>query len=64
VVYGLTKNIDSFNVGTIASHEFRAILRDVATSTSWRERLGYVVRGPGWADRHRAELAEAIPSRI
>ena len=56
VVYGLTKNIDTFDVGTIATHEFRSILRDVAASTTWRERISYVVRGPGWADRHRRLL--------
>ena len=54
VVYGLTKNIHSFNVGTIATHEFAAILRDVASARTWRERISYVVRGPGWADRQRA----------
>ena len=54
VVYGLTKNIHSFNVGTITAHEFGAILRDVASARTWRERISYVVRGPGWADRHRA----------
>jgi sterol desaturase/sphingolipid hydroxylase (fatty acid hydroxylase superfamily) len=56
-VYGLTKNINTFNVGRIATHEYRDILRDVAASTSWGERLSYVVRGPGWPARHRAELA-------
>jgi sterol desaturase/sphingolipid hydroxylase (fatty acid hydroxylase superfamily) len=56
VVYGLTKNIGTFNPLRIATHEFAAILRDVAGSTSWRERLSYVVLGPGWADRHRAEV--------
>jgi sterol desaturase/sphingolipid hydroxylase (fatty acid hydroxylase superfamily) len=58
-LYGLTKNIESFNVGTIATHEFVSILKDVAGSTSWRERLSYVLRGPGWADRHRREVAAA-----
>ena len=57
VVYGLTKNINTFNPLRIATHEYRDILRDVASSTSWGERLSYVVRGPGWATRHRAELA-------
>ena len=58
-VYGLTKNIDTFNVGRIATHEFRDILRDVAGSSGWGERLSYVLRGPGWGNRHRAELAAA-----
>ncbi len=56
VVYGLTKNIDTFNPGRIGAHEHLEMLRDVARSTSWRERLSYVVRGPGWAARHRAEV--------
>jgi sterol desaturase/sphingolipid hydroxylase (fatty acid hydroxylase superfamily) len=58
-VYGLTKNINSFNVGRIASHEYADMMRDVAGSTSWGERLSYVVRGPGWATRHRAEQMAA-----
>ncbi len=48
VVYGLTKDIKSFNPGTIATHEFAAMFRDVAGSTTWAERLAHVVRGPGW----------------
>jgi len=59
VVYGLTKNINSFNAGRIISHEYAAMLRDVAHSSSWRERLSYVLRGPGWATRHRAEVETA-----
>jgi sterol desaturase/sphingolipid hydroxylase (fatty acid hydroxylase superfamily) len=57
VVYGLTKNIDTFNAGRIVTHEYADMLRDVARSTSWNERLSYVVRGPGWATRHRAEVS-------
>ena len=45
------------NPGRIATHEYAQMLRDVAASTSWRERLSYVVRGPGWANAHRAERA-------
>ncbi|HWE54684.1 MAG TPA: sterol desaturase family protein [Acidimicrobiales bacterium] len=63
VVYGLTKNIGSFGIDTIATHEFRAILADVARSTGWRERISYVVRGPGWADRHRRLLADPLAAR-
>jgi sterol desaturase/sphingolipid hydroxylase (fatty acid hydroxylase superfamily) len=58
VVYGLTKNIDTFNPGRIAAHEYMAMLRDVARATSWGERLSYVVRGPGWADRRRQQIPE------
>jgi sterol desaturase/sphingolipid hydroxylase (fatty acid hydroxylase superfamily) len=57
VVYGLTKNINTYDPARIAGHEYADIARDVAASTSWTERLSYVVRGPGWATRHRAEVA-------
>jgi sterol desaturase/sphingolipid hydroxylase (fatty acid hydroxylase superfamily) len=54
VRYGLTKNIETYDPRTIATHEHVDILRDVAASTTWRDRLGFVFRGPGWAyDRHR-----------
>jgi sterol desaturase/sphingolipid hydroxylase (fatty acid hydroxylase superfamily) len=58
VVYGLTKNLDTFNPGRVAFHEHAELLRGVARSTGWGERLSYVVRGPGWAYRHDAELAQ------
>jgi len=63
VVYGLTKNINTFNPVRIASQEHVDMLRDVAESRTWRERLSFVVRGPGWAYGHHAENAEkqAVP---
>jgi sterol desaturase/sphingolipid hydroxylase (fatty acid hydroxylase superfamily) len=59
VVYGLTKNIETFNPVRVATHEHADMLRDVAGSASWPERLSYVVRGPGWAYEQRARRAEA-----
>ena len=56
VVYGLTKNIESFSPFRIATHEHADMLRDVARSTNWHDRLSYVLRGPGWAYRKHAEL--------
>jgi sterol desaturase/sphingolipid hydroxylase (fatty acid hydroxylase superfamily) len=59
VVYGLTKNIETFNPLRVATHEHADILRDVADSTTWRDRLSFVVRSPGWAYERRAELDAA-----
>ena len=61
VVYGLTKNIETFNPITIAFHEYGDIVRDVAESDNWRDRLSFVFRGPGWAYRRHAERAAALP---
>jgi sterol desaturase/sphingolipid hydroxylase (fatty acid hydroxylase superfamily) len=56
VVYGLTKNIGTFNPWRVATHEYAEILRDVARSDNWRDRLSFALRGPGWAARRREAL--------
>jgi len=48
VKYGLTKNLHSYNLLRVAFGEYRDILRDVRRAVSWRDRLGYTFRGPGW----------------
>jgi sterol desaturase/sphingolipid hydroxylase (fatty acid hydroxylase superfamily) len=59
VVYGLTTNVESYNPAVVATHEYRDILRDVAGSENWHDRLSFVLRGPGWAyERHRQLAAE------
>ncbi|GAA2720823.1 MULTISPECIES: sterol desaturase family protein [Streptomyces] len=47
-VYGLTKNIATYNPLRVATHEYAAIARDVRAARSWRERAGRLFRGPGW----------------
>jgi hypothetical protein len=47
-VYGLTKNIDTYNPIRVATHEYAAIARDLRAAGSWRERAGRMFRGPGW----------------
>ncbi len=48
VVYGLTTNIRTFRPLRVASHEYRDLFADVARARSWRDRLGHVLRPPGW----------------
>jgi sterol desaturase/sphingolipid hydroxylase (fatty acid hydroxylase superfamily) len=48
VVYGLTKNIETFNLLEIAFHEYAAIARDVRDARGLRERIGVLVHGPEW----------------
>ncbi|MFR9787667.1 sterol desaturase family protein [Streptomyces sp. MB22_4] len=49
VVYGLTKNIDTYNPLRVAFHEYAAAWRDVRAAGRWRDRVGYVFGPPGWA---------------
>ena len=48
VVYGLTKNISTFNPLRIAFHEYAAIGRDLRRAASFRERVGVLWHGPAW----------------
>ncbi|WP_205528680.1 sterol desaturase family protein [Desertimonas flava] len=59
VVYGLTKNIGTYNPWRIATHEHAGILADVRDARNWRDRLSFVLRGPGWAYRRHALAAAA-----
>jgi sterol desaturase/sphingolipid hydroxylase (fatty acid hydroxylase superfamily) len=47
-VYGLTKNINTYNPLRVAFHEYAAIGRDLRAATSWRQRIAHLVRAPGW----------------
>jgi sterol desaturase/sphingolipid hydroxylase (fatty acid hydroxylase superfamily) len=62
-VYGLTRNIHTYNPVRIVTHEYRDLIGDIARSTTWRDRLSFVLRGPGWAYRRRAEQTGAAVDR-
>jgi sterol desaturase/sphingolipid hydroxylase (fatty acid hydroxylase superfamily) len=49
VVYGLTKDIATFNPARIAFHELAAIGHDVARAPTLLSRLAYVLAPPGWS---------------
>ncbi len=62
VVYGLTKDIKTFNPGRIATHELAAMFHDVARSDGWVERLSHVVRGPGWGTAQDSARTPSTPA--
>jgi sterol desaturase/sphingolipid hydroxylase (fatty acid hydroxylase superfamily) len=47
-VFGLTKNIQTYNPVRIAFHEWADMWRDVRRTSLWRDRFGYIFRHPGW----------------
>ncbi len=57
VAYGLTRNLGTFNPLRVAAHEHAEMIRDIAGARTWRDRLSYVVRGPGWAYGQRTAAA-------
>jgi len=67
VVYGLTKDIDTFNPLRIGFHELAAIGRDVARAPGIGAKLGYIFLPPGWShDRSTLtarQLRDALTSK-
>jgi sterol desaturase/sphingolipid hydroxylase (fatty acid hydroxylase superfamily) len=57
-VYGLTKNITTYNPLRVAVHEYASIGRDVRNARSFREALGRIFMGPGWQPEPAAILVE------
>lgn len=49
VVYGLTKNLESYNPLTMVFHEWKAILKDLKKETSIKNKLLYIFGPPGWS---------------
>ena len=46
--YGLTKPVNTFNIWTLETREYVAIVRDVRSAGRWRDKLGYIFGPPGW----------------
>jgi len=64
VVYGLTKDIDTFHPGRIAFHEFAAIGRDVAQAPGLSAKLGYLLAPPGWSHDGSSQTATQLQRAV
>jgi hypothetical protein len=59
VVYGLTRNINTYNPLRIAFHEWIDIWRDLREAPTWRLKLRHVFGKPGWKHQNEATLTES-----
>ncbi len=66
--YGIVKNLGTFNLLTVAFHEWLAIARDVfAPGLTWRDRWRYMFDVPGWShdgSRLTADMLKAEHLRL
>ena len=56
-VYGITNNINTYNLFKIASHEYLDVLKDVKRAPKFSDKLKYIFYPPGWSQDgpdHRA----------
>ena len=47
--YGLTHNLENQRPLNVLLHEYRSILRDLRRAGSWRDRMNYLLKAPGWS---------------
>lgn len=62
VVYGITKNIHTYNPLEIATHEYKALWRDVRQAPGLLNKLKYLFMPPGWS--HDGRTLTAAQMRI
>ena len=59
-IYGLTRNLNSYNPLRIAFHEYRDMLADVLSAPDWRSRWMYVFGPPGWRHDGRGRTSREL----
>jgi len=59
-VYGLTKNITSYNPLVIVSHEYKDIWKDVQRAPSFTDKLKYIFYPPGWSHDGQDQRARTL----
>lgn len=62
-VYGIVRNLGSFNLLWAAFHEWIGIARDVWRPPGLRARFGYMVMPPGWSHDGSRETSATIKAR-
>lgn len=48
-IYGITKNINTYNLFKIALHEYQDLWHDVKAAPSFADKLKYIFYPPGWS---------------
>jgi sterol desaturase/sphingolipid hydroxylase (fatty acid hydroxylase superfamily) len=59
VVYGIGRNVDTYNTLNLAFHEYVSMVKDLREARSLRVRLGLVFRSPGWVATARKAMPES-----
>ncbi len=63
-IYGLTKNIHSYNPAFVATHEYGSIWKDVRRATKWSDKLKYIFYAPGWSHDGEDRRAKTLRRKL
>ncbi len=64
VVFGLTSNLESDDIRTVALHEYRMMWRDVRRAEHWRHKWRYLLLAPGWSHDGPDKRANSLRRRV
>ena len=63
-VYGITKNINTYNLFKIASHEFVDLWHDVRRAPTLGAKLRYILMPPGWSHDGPDQRARTLRKKL
>jgi sterol desaturase/sphingolipid hydroxylase (fatty acid hydroxylase superfamily) len=63
-IYGLTKNIDTYNPIRVAAGEYANLFRDVVKAANMKDRLRYLFLAPGWGPGGSDYRAKTLRSQV
>lgn len=59
-VFGITSNIHTFNPLRIATHEYANIFNDIKNATTFKDKMNYLLKPPGWSHTGQHTTAKAL----
>lgn len=59
-VFGITSNINTYNLFAIAFHEFANILKDVSEAPDLKSKMAYLFAPPGWSHDGRSKTSDQL----
>jgi sterol desaturase/sphingolipid hydroxylase (fatty acid hydroxylase superfamily) len=62
--YGITTNINTYNLFKIASHEFVAVFHDVRRAPKFTDKLKYIFYPPGWSHDGPDQRAKTLRKNL
>lgn len=63
-VYGLTENINTYQVAKVATHEYGAIWNDLKKTDSLANKLRYIFKAPGWSHDGDDKRAKTLRKQL
>ncbi len=63
-IYGITKNIDTFNPIKIATHEYGALWKDVKRAKKFSDKLKYIFMPPGWSHDGENQTSKYLQNKL